>query len=168
MVSKITVDTNYDHIDIISVDQYDDFLQRVKFPTHALIVRALDDNTIIKKGITNFNELNKTLISAFLKHQKIRLKTSMRAMMNPTRMSIIHNLAIKLVHRLKQKCKKCGLPGFGKPSLSGNLVCEICGSKTDLYQNSILSCVKYDYHQILHRQDKLKKSDPTHCSYCNP
>jgi hypothetical protein len=166
--SEITTDTNYNHIDITSADSYDDFINKIKFPSHGVIVRSLDDHAIIKKGITECNTLKKTLNRAFSEYKNIRLETDMRAMMNPTRMNIIHQLAIKLVNRLKQTCAQCHTPGFGKLSFSGNLSCESCGTPTELYEKKILSCLKCDYQEILARPDLLKKSNPQFCSYCNP
>lgn len=166
--SEITTDTNYNQIEISSTDNYENYLEKAKFPSHGLIIRSLDDNKIIKKGIIHLDDLKENINFLFKKYEKIRLETDMRAMMNPTRMSIIHNLAIKLANRLKQTCKKCHLPGFGKISLSGNLPCQACGSKTELYEKRILSCIKCDYHEVSSRTDMLTKSDPKYCPYCNP
>ncbi|MCX7124567.1 MAG: hypothetical protein NTU49_02190 [Gammaproteobacteria bacterium] len=165
---EITTDTNYNHVDITQKENYDYFLTRIKFPSHGIIVRSLDDHSIIKKGVRDFDELNKTIASGFSKYKKLRLETDMRAMMNPTRMNIIHQLAIKLVNRLKKTCNKCHAPGFGKISFSGNLPCKSCGTKTELYKNKILSCIKCDYQEKLPRPDLLQKSDPKYCPYCNP
>lgn len=166
--SEITTETNYAHRDITNTDSYNDFLEKIKFGSHGLIVRSLETQAIIKKGITELEELNSVLQSSFKIESTLRLETDMRAMMNPTRMRIIHKLAIKLVQRLKNKCTQCNTHGFGKTSFTGNLLCESCGTKTELYKFKVLSCVKCDYQESYPRADKLKYADQQHCPYCNP
>lgn len=166
--SEITTDTNYGHLDITIAEDYTNFLEKIKFGSHALIVRGLDDNAILAKGINDFIELKKILNSAFQHYKKLRLETDMRAMMNPTRMKVINKVAIKLLDRLKNKCKICNTPGFGKLSVSGRLLCECCSSETELYQYRILECVRCDHKEYLPRSDGLVKSDPKYCPYCNP
>ncbi len=166
--SEITTETNYGQLDISISDDYTNFLEKIKFGSHALIIRGIDDNAIIAKGINNFIELKAILNSAFRQYKTIRLETDMRAMMNPTRMKVINKVAIKLLDRLKNICKKCNTPGFGKVSVSGRLLCESCGSETELYQHRIFECIKCDYKEYFPRADGLVKSDPKYCPYCNP
>jgi hypothetical protein len=166
--SEITTETNYGHLDIKISDNYDEFLEKIKFGSHGLILRALGENRILAKGVNEVDNLRHLLKSNFRQYQTIRLETDMRAMMNPTRMKVINKLAVKLVSRLKQACKQCNTPGFGKVSVSGRLLCEDCGSETELYQHRVLECIKCDYQEYLPRADGLTKSDSKYCPYCNP
>lgn len=166
--TEITTETNYDHLDIKISDKYEDFLLKIKFGSHGIIVRALDDNKIIAKGINDLDYLHGILKFNFQQYQTIRLETDMRAMMNPTRMQVIHKLAMKLVDRLSNNCKRCNLPGFGKVSVTGRLLCEDCSAETELYQHKILECIRCDYQEYLPRADGLTKADPQHCPICNP
>lgn len=166
--SEITTETNYGHKDINLTTDYSDFLKKIQFGTHGLIIRCLDNNNIIAKGINQFEELVSILNSSFGRYKEIRLETDMRAMMNPTRMSIINKLTIKLVQRLQQKCHQCKMPGFGKESVEGHLLCEACGTETELYQTKVLSCIKCDYKEYFPRPDGLEKADQKDCPYCNP
>lgn len=168
--SEITPETNYAFLDLFEKnhDTLEKFLEKIKFPSHAVIVRSLDNDTILGKGITCPRVLYKIIKETFYQHQGIRLETDMRAMMNPTRMKVINKLAFKLVKRLQQLCHQCGSPGFGKISLKGFLPCKLCGNKTELYQSQVLSCVKCDYQQERKRPDGLVESDPGNCSFCNP
>ena len=119
--SILSNDTNYAYIDITPNQNYNDFLKNAKFPSHAIIVKSQNDNAIIQKGIQTIDALNKALIIGFTKYPRLRLETDMRAMMNPMRLSVIEKLAVIVVNRLKNSCRKCQAPGFGKISFSGNL-----------------------------------------------
>jgi len=166
--SEITTETNFAHLDIAITDEYGPFLDRIKFGSHGLVLRAVDDNRLIAKGVNQIDDLRNLLKSNFKKYQIIRLETDMRAMMNPTRMKVINKLAVKLVNRVQNTCKKCKSPGFGKVTVSGRLLCKSCGSETDLYRQRVLECIKCDYWEYLPRKDGLNKSDPKYCPCCNP
>lgn len=166
--SEITTDTNFSYLDISIHDDYRHFLEKVSFGSHGLILRSVDDHSIIAKGVKDFDELRELLTFYFKSNNILRMETDMRAMMNPTRMRVIHELALKLVKRLQNSCKNCHTPGFGKVSVAGSLLCKYCGSETTQYQHRVLHCVKCDYHECLPRIDGLIESDPQYCTYCNP
>lgn len=166
--SEISTETNFAFIDITAQDDYQNFLKKIQFGSHGLILRSLDDQAIIAKGICEFDELKELLGFYFKNNHVLRLETDMRAMMNPTRMRVIHILAKKLVKRLLTTCKQCRTPGFGRQSVSGSLLCEYCDSETTLHQHRVLHCIKCDYQEYLPRVDGLVKADPQYCPYCNP
>ncbi len=130
--SEISTETNFSYTDIRADEEYAEFLQKMKFGSHGLIVRGMEDNSIIAKGICDYSKLKKLLKANFKKYETIRLETDMRAMMNPTRMKVIHAAAKKLVTRLKNHCKKCETPGFGKQSVRGKLLCSLCGAENGI------------------------------------
>lgn len=166
--SEITTETNYAHLDITILDEYEKFLENIKFGSHGLILRALDNNNIIAKGINQIDDLCNLLKLNFQQYQTIRLETDMRAMMNPTRMKVINKLASKLVDRLRTNCKKCSMPGFGELSVSGRLLCEDCGSETEVYLHRVFQCVKCEHQEHFPRVDGLTQLDSKYCPYCNP
>lgn len=166
--SEITPETNFAHLDVSLSDQYDNYLEKIKFGSHGLIIKNLADDSVIAKGITKRDELDAIIHSSLEKYAKIRLETDMRAMMNPTRMHVIHRLALKLVKRLQQICPACSSPGFGKLSVSGRLPCADCNSETEMYRSKILHCIKCEYHQTLPRDDGAVAADAQYCSFCNP
>ena len=92
----------------------------------------------------------------------------MRAMMNPTRMQTIAELAEKLAKRITNPCPDCGKPGFGFQSVSGHLPCSLCGDDTNMYQNEEWGCIQCNYKEQRARNDQLIVASPTHCDYCNP
>lgn len=166
---EVSTETNYGHIDITAQDGYDDFLEKVHFPSHGLIVRSMTgNNTYLKKGILRHKQLKTALQKAFQHSDTVRIETDMRAMMNPLRMGIIKTLAQKLVKRIQHHCPQCDTPGFGNISTDGNLACESCSTPTALYQRKILNCLKCDFKVYQARDDGLEFSAPENCPYCNP
>ena len=166
--TEIATETNFSHQDIHINDDYTPFLSRMSFGTHGLIVKNAEDDRVIAKGITQQNQLENLLKASFVTFNKIRLETDMRAMMNPTRMKVIHSLAHKLALRLKNICVKCQSPGFGKITVQGKLRCKDCESDTELYQFKVLNCIQCDYVEIVQRDDGVTEADPKYCPCCNP
>lgn len=168
--SLISTNTNYDTLSLSKNQSYSDFLIKSQFPRHGLILRDASSKQVIQKGIQNHQLLDK-MINRFFKdnpeHQLI-LETDMRAMMNPTRMEVIHLLAKKLANRLKKCCPACHFPGFGVKSYAGQLPCKWCGQQTNLYEHIIFSCQKCKHNDMRPREDGLLKADPGDCQYCNP
>lgn len=166
---EISTETNYGYVDITVRDTYQDFLEKAKFPSHALIVRALGGEKLyVEKGVRDSRKLKTAIDKAFQFSNTVRLETDMRAMMNPLRMQVIKRLAIKLAKRIQQHCPQCHTPGFGKIATDGNLACSSCGTPTELYQRKILSCLKCEYKVYRARDDGLQFADPQRCPYCNP
>lgn len=166
---ELSVATNYSYKDITIEDDYQDFIKQAKFPTHGLIIRALNSKKIfIEKGIREYRQLELAIKKAFQYTQNVRIETDMRAMMNPSRMEVIRILAIKLANRIQQKCFQCHTPGFGKITTEGNLTCEACQAPTKFYCQKVLSCLKCDYKIYQAREDGKKFVEPQYCIYCNP
>ncbi len=166
--SELSTVTNFNHLDIDQSDDYQAFLTKIQFGSHGLIIKSLDNQEILAKGITDKSELASLLKSNFKKFKRIRLETDMRAHFNPTRMAVIHTLAIKLVNRIIKTCKACSAPGFGKVSFHDRLLCQNCGTETQWHKSVNLACIKCDYSETYPRDDGLTEADPMYCQYCNP
>ncbi|HAT9490883.1 TPA: hypothetical protein JBD00_06580 [Legionella pneumophila subsp. pneumophila] len=166
---EVSTETNYSHIDISATDDYEAFLNKAKFPSHGIIVRALNsEENYIQKGICEREQLKTAIQKAFTYSTTIRLETDIRAMMNPLRMNVINKLAVKLVHRIQQYCPQCHTPGFGKISSEGHLACISCGTPTELYLRKVLNCLKCEFKTYQARDDGLEFADQRYCPYCNP
>lgn len=166
---EISTATNYSYFDVTIKDDYEDFLTKIKFPSHGVIISTpYESPPFFKKDIRQFSQLEATIKEAFKRSEIVRLETDMRAMMNPSRMEVIKMLAIKLVKRIQQECPNCNMPGFGKVSTEGFLTCEICGADTELYRQKVLSCVKCDYKTYEPRDDGLVYAQQQYCFFCNP
>jgi len=179
--------TNFDQTTVKYAAEAEDFLARVYFPSHGLIVRPNIEKTSfiqklknatatkassgdIVKGITDYKRLGEAIELCRKKSEDglARIETDMRAHMNPLRRKVIRKVAIKLARRLKRICMYCGTPGWGISGSSGNLPCELCGFLSSFAANEIHSCAKCSYSEILPRQDGMKFIEPRNCEQCNP
>ncbi|WP_419420627.1 DUF6671 family protein [Legionella sp. D16C41] len=163
----LTVNTNYHTLTIKQHDNIDSFLHKVKFPSHALTLQT-SDKKVLAKGITDYKTLMSLIKQGFCQDDSLLLAADMRAMMNPTRMNSLGELANKLVKRIKVHCPSCQAPGFGFKTTQDYLPCSLCHQKTSLYRFEVWGCIQCPYEEAKSRQDKLIFADPTHCDYCNP
>ena len=164
----LTPNTNYKMMTIDKDTLLDPFLKSALFPSHALTLQSADRLDVIAKGINAPHQLQASLSDGFKKYNELFIATDMRAMMNPTRMQTIGELAKKLAIRIKSPCSGCGVPGFGFKSVSGHLLCSLCGNDTKMYRHEEWGCIQCDYQEQRLRKDLLIVADPTHCDYCNP
>ncbi|VEG92482.1 DUF6671 family protein [Legionella spiritensis] len=163
-----TLKTNYRMITITPQTELNDFLEKAGFPDHALILQTTSNKTVLAKGIKDIKVLQTALSLGFQQEKELLLATDMRAMMNPTRMKAISELAQKLVNRIQCCCPNCSIPGFGFKETAGNLPCSECSSPTSLYQQEIWGCIQCDYRDTYCRKDGLESAEPQYCYYCNP
>lgn len=163
-----TTNTNYKMMTIHQDTDLGAFLDFVRFPTHALTLQSGDRSEVVAKGIINDNQLQDALSVGFKRYHELLIATDMRAMLNPTRMQTLAELAEKLALRIKTACPGCGIPGFGFNSVSGYLPCSQCGDETNVYRCEIWACIRCDYQEQRSRYDRRVTADPRHCDYCNP
>ncbi|HWO95752.1 MAG TPA: DUF6671 family protein [Bacillus sp. (in: firmicutes)] len=112
---EVSVETNFDAKAISSFNDPKDFLDKVHFPSRALVVRP---NSGIIPGFT-FKELKRTsevkeaidLCISASAEGFVHVETDMRAHMNPTWMKVINKLAEKSAVRLMNLCPNCSCPG---------------------------------------------------------
>ncbi len=185
--SIVSANTNYDYIDAQSIEEIEEFLARVKFPSHGLIVRPNKCNAnlfnkvsriftnksadaTIQKGIQHKDELSAAILSCkeFSDDGLAHIETDMRAHMNPTRLRVLRALGIKLARRLRSTCPDCQCPGFGMTGVEGALPCEECGYPSDSHASEIHSCVKCHLSQTHARKDGITHGEAMFCQRCNP
>lgn len=164
----VTPNTNYKMMTIHQDTILDSFLETVHFPSHALTLQSGDMQHVLKKGINSHDKLQSALAVGFKKYNELFIATDMRAMMNPTRMQTLAELAEKLATRITTSCPECGIPGFGFKSVSGHLPCSLCGDDTQMYRYEEWGCIRCDYQEQRPRKDQLLMAAPTYCDYCNP
>lgn len=165
--------TNYGHLDLkqhFAEAELQAWLERVRFPSHALILRVMsgDEIVFLEKGINSNSQLKNSLAAAAKHAGQLRLETDMRAHCNPTRMGVIGRLAVKLVRRLLSQCPSCQAPGFGLEGQERGLPCSLCGNATDLVLFDILACPRCRKQERRPRADGLQKASPGDCQFCNP
>lgn len=166
---ELNTDTNFDGSDVASEQELLSFAEKVKFPSHGIILKkAKTDYSVVLKGITSNNELLASYNRIKDASGKAFAETDMRAMYNPTRMLNIEKATIKLISRAKSLCPSCSMPGFGITDAIRGLPCSLCGMPTQSVRSLVYTCVKCSYsEELLHPYGKTQE-DPMYCDYCNP
>lgn len=169
-VTEIASTTNYQTTTLQTYEELINFAKKALFPSHALILKpySINDQSVIFKGIDNFATLEHAFYECKKLAQNISIETDMRAHLNPTRMNVIKNLAIKMAERLASWCPSCSTPGWGIIDTQIGLPCDNCDSETDLIQSYIFGCQKCPYKKIKNNPKNQKTADPLYCGYCNP
>lgn len=157
---------------IDSIASLQQFAQAVQFPSHALILRPSnrETKTAVFKGLDSYLLLEQAFYECqgLAPDGKIWVETDMRAHYNPSRMSVIAELASNLADRLTKYCRICHTPGWGKIRHEKGLRCSWCKSPTELIKFEIFGCVKCNHEESKNRFDGLEQAEPSHCQYCNP
>ena len=171
-VEVVTTDTNYAQQRCTTFDELLTFASRVRFPSHALIVRPAGnpDPTLIRKGVSDHEALQLALqqaIDASPEHAA-SIETDMRAHANPTRMRVLRHLGARLARRLRTLCPECDCPGFGKTGAEPGLACEDCGTTTELTLREIHGCPRCQEQRHYPRPDGRAAASAQHCPLCNP
>jgi hypothetical protein len=166
---ELSMETNFNGSEIENENDLLEFAESVKFPSHGLILRRSKAvHSDIIKGITKLQDLKKAFHLLYKKFNEVYVETDMRAMFNPSRMTVIENATKKLVAKVNYYCSQCNIPGFGVTDAKKGLECSLCGSAT----NSILSYMYICQHcqhtkEVMYPHKKITE-DPIYCDYCNP
>lgn len=166
---ELSLETNLNAAKIENELQLLEFASKVKFPTHAIILKYVEKNSRrVYKGIQN-----KVLLLQKFKQLKAEFgfayaETDMRAHYNPTRMLVIKKAVEKLIQKVNKKCPQCHTPGFDVFKITDGLPCAWCKMPT----RSILSCT-YKCKICKHAQEEYfpkgkKTEEPDYCDHCNP
>ena len=170
---SLSVETNYSHQLVSSIEEADNFAKKAGFPEHGLVVIAGDvalGNGEIVKGIVTEKQFFDAVRAGLKKSStgRVHIETDMRAMYNPTRMKNIENATLDLVKKFKQFCPECSWPGFEIAESKIGLPCELCYFPTQLVRSQIYQCKNCDYTKEELFPDGRETADPALCQYCNP
>ncbi len=170
--SFVTEKTNFAHCETRDCAEIAEWLTKVKFPSHALIVRSKSDpsGTYLAKGIQSMRMLRDAVAHASETSEDglALIETDMRAHLNPLRMASIRKLAFRLARRIATTCPGCGLPGWGRTDVVVGLPCESCGSATENILREVFTCVKCSQKEEIPRSDGIVCAPAQHCPVCNP
>lgn len=167
--SLLSVQTNYSSTAVHSFDELLTFAERVKFPSHALILKALDDTQIVsKKGIASQHALQEAYNELLCLHVPIQAETDMRAMHNPTRMQNIERLGTVFLQQLCTTCPSCSFPGFKVVSRLPGLPCSQCHMPTRSTRSHTLGCKACGHTKEELYPESKETEDPMYCDFCNP
>ena len=147
-----------------------DFAQKIKFPSHALVLRPNDENDPrIHKDLTDWEKLRTAFegCRALSKSGAVFVESDLRAHRNPTRMRNIGAACEDLIVRMLRFCPSCESPGFGLARLESGLPCSWCGTPTNDWKAEEFRCVACIHTESRPRQN-LAAADPGQCPLCNP
>ena len=166
---EISTKTNFSGAYVESQEELMMFAQAAQFPTHALILKPSQEATEnLIKGIKS----EKDLITAFnqlkSKHKKVFVETDMRAMHNPTRMSVIGKATLKLIDKLKSLCPVCKSPGYSVNIVKSGLPCADCGEPTEAALWHVYTCSYCQFADTKKYPHGKMYQDPMYCQKCNP
>lgn len=169
LAKELSTETNFEGKEIRSIEQLKSFAERAMFPSHGLILRAQQNSCdAIVKGITDWEQLTTTFYQLLKKCGAAYVETDMRAMYNPTRMTVIEKAALKLVETVKCQCDDCGTPGFRITEAKPGLPCEWCNFPTQSTLSYIYKCQKCSFSKEVKYPHKKLAEDPMYCNFCNP
>lgn len=165
----LSFETNFYAQEIHTKEALVTFLNKVQFPSHGIIIKDKEkDWKKIKKGIVNHQTLD-SYYKEFTKNgNSCFVETDMRASYNPTRMKVIKEVSLKLIHKINSFCPNCHIPGFGIFRAEVGLLCNSCSLPTKSTAAHIYKCLKCSYEEKrLYPNGKLTE-DPMYCDFCNP
>ena len=168
---RLELRTNYSRFRLDPQADPDPWLQRIGFPSHAVIVRPeADPPQHCMKGIQSQEALQQAIANCRANgaSEPLVLETDMRAHLNPTRMASIRRLGFQLVRRLNSNCPACQSPGWGRTGSRPGLPCSWCSTPTELTLTELWGCVACNHSEDRARADGRLTADPGHCPYCNP
>ena len=165
----ISTETNFAGADIEKPGQLLDFAERIGFPSHALILRNVQNGSdALVKGIQSQDELLKTYHDIQNRFGSVYAETDMRAMHNPTRMKSIAKLTEKLIEKMKSECPRCTTPGFDITDRITGLPCSECGTPTRSTLSHVYCCSHCGFTtEKMHPAGK-QFEDAGLCDRCNP
>ncbi|MEA5529589.1 DUF6671 family protein [Dolichospermum sp. UHCC 0684] len=167
-----SIETNFNHQTISSLEEAEEFAQKVGFPEHGLVISFANistGKTEFIKGITSKeNLINSLEIAIKNTNGKFHIETDMRAMYNPTRMKNIAFATQDLINKINSLCPQCHTPGFMINQKIPGLPCELCHQPTSLIKAVIFQCQKCGFTQQQLFPNNQEFADPSLCEYCNP
>ena len=165
----LSVETNFNAAQIQHEDDLIQFATGAMFPSHALIIREKkDDKHGIIKGIANWEYLLQSFHQMKKNHGMAYIETDMRAMYNPTRMTVIEKLTQRLINKINSQCPSCHTPGFGVSEVKSGLPCEQCGSPTRSILINVLHCEKCSFQKEKMYPHHKTTEEAMYCDVCNP
>jgi hypothetical protein len=149
-------------------ENLDEFLRRADFPSHGLIVRGDQGQSIaIVKGIRNKAALLRAIRNLAGDSGSAIVESDLRASFSPSRMRNIAACARLLARRIASLCPQCNAPGWGSVTPIFGLPCTDCGSNVEsAVMADQYGCGKCEHRQIFARA--ATAAEARFCDSCNP
>ena len=169
----LSSETNYRSQTIRSFAEALTFAQAIGFPEHGLVVMpaaSSQPTASIAKGIITEAALQAAVEIALKQSATgtIHIETDMRALYNPTRMSVIAEATQALLETIARRCPQCSCPGFSEVKRFPGLPCSLCQMPTLLTLLRLYECQRCQFQQKESFPDGEQTADPALCPYCNP
>lgn len=165
----LSTDTNFSGEEILDLKAMLAFAEKVKFPSHALIIKDKKDAfQFLIKGINTQTQLEHAFHDCMKQYGKVFAETDMRAMFNPLRMKVIEQAAHKLIELINSRCPECKTPGYSITKHNTGLPCKICLNPTRGILSSEYICAKCNHISVVEFPNNKDYEDPMHCDLCNP
>lgn len=166
---EISTETNFSGEEITSIEQLNDFVTQVQFPTHGLIVKNKKENfSDVVKDIFDYDTLLKAFNSFKEKYGSVYIETDMRAHANPSRMKVIETVTQKLITKIQSTCPSCTKPGFDVTDAVTGLPCAYCGAPTRGILKLVYTCLHCNNQKEILYPNGNHTEDPSRCDFCNP
>jgi hypothetical protein len=168
--------TNWSHLDVavdgpLLVDPQ--WLTRIGFGDHSVCVLGLSALGSIcgepVKGLDEAGSLDAAVVELARREgvHTIRVMTDMRAHTNPTRQTVITELATSLAIRLTRGCPECKQAGWARIGVVPGIPCSWCGTPTERAKEWVFGCAACD-HTLTRPAPGPTSVDPRECPHCNP
>lgn len=146
------------------------FLEKIRFPDHAVIVRPAESFVEVVKGLVEATEVEKAIrrCAALSPRGEALVATDLRAHFNKTRREAIAKAASLLIQKIESLCPSCDVPGFWIVRGIAGLPCESCGEPSRAARAMVFGCVKCDYIEERPRPDGRTTVSAGECGSCNP
>jgi hypothetical protein len=168
-VREVSTNTNFSGRQVKTFDEVTEFAQAAGFPSHQVILKkGYKEYSQIIKNIASWDELILNANSLLADYGSLFIETDMRAMNNPTRMSVIAKAAEKLSDLMNSLCPQCQTPGFDVGRVVPGLPCMECGLPTESALKYVYICKKCAYQQDSDYPNKKLFENPQFCNWCNP
>lgn len=166
---KLSTNTNFGGQKATSLQEANAIATSFQFGSHALILRHQKDGTNpIYKGITQPTDFEEKVAHILAENGSVWIETDMRAMHNPTRMSVIAEATQNLLKKAQSLCPQCHFPGYSVVKATTGLPCEACGLPTKsilVHQYQCAHC----QHEALKKYPLGKTTESAQfCDFCNP
>jgi hypothetical protein len=166
---EISLKTNYGFLETKSWDDVKVFAEKSFFPSHALIVSSSNsDKPFFVKGIQSWDLLKTTFDDLLSNRGSVKIQTDMRAMFNPTRMSVIEAAVIGLIKQLKTCCDECDHPNFQVKEVKRGLPCASCGFPTQSVLSYVFRCEACGFVKESLFPKGKRFEEAMYCDCCNP
>lgn len=163
---ELTEETNFHSCIVHDWKSLHDFTVTIGFPDHGIILKTHEGEVI--KGILDVDMLKGITEESLGRGAPFTVETDMRALYNPTRMTVIGKATENLIATIFRPCPKCSAPGFRIAKRIRGLLCQLCQQPTRLTKSYLFECQKCLYTEMRKIPSETKYADPQYCDFCNP